>query len=157
MKRQKLLLLIWEILFHILCGYLVSGPTAFCRVSLQTPLRPLQAASTWLKASSSQLLHRCLSIAIASNFFKLLTLSAAHVINPEVVAQVRLQNLCLQTQLRTGEQAESNLCSLVAVRRKADNLCLKQIAGLAGPVWARQKGFLQLQIIPRLTYFPFCH
>jgi hypothetical protein len=53
-------------------------------------------------------------------------------------------------QLQTGEQAESNLCSLVAVRQKADNLCLKQIAG---PVWARQKGFLQLQIIPRLTYF----
>lgn len=97
---------------------------------------------------------RCLSITIASNFFKLLTLSAAHVINPEVVAQVKQQNLRLQMQLQTGEQAESNLCSLVAVRRKTDNLCLKQIAGA---VWARQKGFLQLQIIPRLTYFPFCH
>jgi len=39
--------------------------------------------------------------------------------------------LSLQTQLQTGEQAESNLCSLVAVRQKTDNLSLKQIAGLA--------------------------
>lgn len=92
-ERQKLLLLIWEIMFHILWGYFMSGPTAFPRLSLQTLLPPRQVASTWLKASSSQLPHRCLSIAIASNFFKLLTLSAAHVINPEVVAQVRLQNL----------------------------------------------------------------
>uniref|UniRef100_A0A8B9USW9 Vacuolar protein sorting 13 homolog B n=1 Tax=Anas zonorhyncha TaxID=75864 RepID=A0A8B9USW9_9AVES len=58
-------------------------------------LPPLQVANTQLKASSSQLMHRCLSISLASNFFKLLSLSAAHVINPGAVLLSSVQGLAI--------------------------------------------------------------
>lgn len=73
-------------------SYFVSGPALLQKDITSNRLPPLQVANTQLKASSSQLMHRCLSISLASNFFKLLSLSAAHVINPGVVAQVKLQN-----------------------------------------------------------------
>lgn len=56
---------------------------------LQTVQSPLQVTCIQLEMCSSWLMHRCLSIKLASNFFKLLGLSAAHVINPRVLAEVR--------------------------------------------------------------------